>query len=236
MGLCETCGAKERSRKATKRAAMRPVPVDPAARAEAASILASTARDFYLRGWMWGTSGNLSVRLSRDPLAFLITASGRDKGALREEDTLLVGAGCTPLEDWHGKPSAETPVHERIYARTGAGAVYHVHTVMGAVLSDFHWAQGHIAMEGLEMLKGLGHGGPDVRVRIPIADNHEDSDVIASALEAAMDPGVPGVLIRNHGLYAWGETPSQARNHVEVFEYLFSYAFHRSQLERMPRP
>lgn len=217
----------------TKRRAMQ---VDPVARAEAAAVLASTARDFYLRGWMWGTSGNLSIRVGEDPLAFLITASGRDKGALREEDTLLVGAGGRALEAWRGKPSAETPVHERIYARTGAGAVYHVHTVMAAVLSDYFWARRAIELQGLEMLKGLGHAGPDVAVRIPIADNDHDSDVIADALEEALAPGVPGVVIRNHGLYAWGETPSQARNHVEVFEYLFSYAFHRSQLPPTLQP
>ncbi|MBM3462285.1 MAG: methylthioribulose 1-phosphate dehydratase [Armatimonadetes bacterium] len=195
-----------------------------------ATLLASAARDFHARGWMWGTSGNLSAVLTRDPLAFLITASGRDKGELTADDTLLVGAGGEALEEWHGKPSAEMPVHERIYAKFRAGAVYHVHTVMAGVLSDHFWPDRGITLEGVEMLKGFGHDAPDVRLKIPIADNHSDSNVIADLLEEAVQPGVPGVLIRNHGLYAWGDSPQQARNHLEVFEYLFQYTYYRTKL------
>lgn len=204
--------------------------VDPMARAEAARLLAVTAREFHGRGWMWGTSGNLSIRLSADPLAFLVTASGRDKDALEERDSLLVGAGGAPLEEWIGRPSAEMPVHERIYREAGAGAVYHVHTVMAAVMSDHGFVHGGLNLENLEMLKGFGHPEPWVRLRLPIAENDADSSVIAESVARAITPGVPGVLIRNHGLYAWGATPSEARRHVEVFEYLLSYAWHRAQV------
>lgn len=200
--------------------------IDPAQRLEASQLLADTAREFHARGWMWGTSGNLSVRLQAEPLAFLVTASGRDKGRLVADDMLLVGADGAPLETWKGKPSAEMPVHERIYRRCDAGAVYHVHSVTGAVLSDVFGGQG-IPFAGLEMLKGLGHPTPDVDLRIPVAENHADSWVIADNLERAMDPMVPGVFVRNHGLYAWGRTPREAHNHVEVFEYLFRYAQER---------
>jgi methylthioribulose-1-phosphate dehydratase len=179
---------------------------------------------------MWGTSGNLSVRVQEDPLAFLVTASGRDKGALAEEDMLLVGADGQPLEDWKGRPSAEMPVHERIYRRYDAGAVYHVHTVMAAVISDCFAERGGLALEGVEMLKGFGHPVPEISLLLPIVDNHADSNVIAHNLERGAQPGVPGVLIRNHGLYAWGRTAAETRNHVEVFEYLFSYAYHRATL------
>ena len=30
-----------------------------------------------------------------------------------------------------------------------------------------------------------------------------------------------GFLLAGHGLYTWGETPEQAKRHVEVFEFLF---------------
>ena len=39
---------------------------------------------------MLGTSGNLSILIDENPLRFLITASGNDKGELTEEDFLLV--------------------------------------------------------------------------------------------------------------------------------------------------
>ena len=34
--------------------------------------------------------------------------------------------------------------------------------------------------------------------------------------------GVPGFLIRGHGLYAWGRDIAEARRHVEGLEFLLS--------------
>jgi methylthioribulose-1-phosphate dehydratase len=40
---------------------------------------------------------------------------------------------------------------------------------------------------------------------------------------AAEPPRVPGFLIRDHGLTAWGRDSDAALNHVELFEYLFGF-------------
>ena len=40
---------------------------------------------------------------------------------------------------------------------------------------------------------------------------------------AAEPPRVPGFLIRDHGLTAWGRDADAALNHVELLEYLFGY-------------
>src|SRR5215510_1986977 len=50
--------------------------------------LTALGRDFYRRGWVLGTSGNLSVVLNRDPLRIAITASSVDKGRLTEDQIL----------------------------------------------------------------------------------------------------------------------------------------------------
>ena len=52
--------------------------------------LVSVARGFYARGWLMGTSGNLSAVVERDPLRLAITASGVDKGELRSQQVLIV--------------------------------------------------------------------------------------------------------------------------------------------------
>jgi methylthioribulose-1-phosphate dehydratase len=204
------------------------------ARHKAATLLARTARDFYSLGWMWGTSGNLSVRLSADPLIYMVTVSGRAKGELTPQDVVLLGTGGRVLGDGHGQPSAEAPVHEVVYRKFDAGAVFHVHTVMAGVVSEHFAARGGIRLQGLEMLKGLGHAQPDVEVTIPIIDNHADSEQIALGLEKAAAPGCPGVLIKNHGLYAWGRDAFEARRHVEIFEYLFNWSYHVELLRRAP--
>ena len=60
--------------------------------------LVRTAREFYEKGWMLGTSGNLSIRVSESPLQFLITASGLDKGSLQASDILLMGENSQLIE------------------------------------------------------------------------------------------------------------------------------------------
>jgi len=57
----------------------------PRTLSSAAAALVEVATGFHRRGWMLGTSGNLSVVLEREPLRLAITASGLDKGALGQK-------------------------------------------------------------------------------------------------------------------------------------------------------
>jgi len=65
-----------------------------AARAVSAAgdALAAAAARFASLGWMRGTSGNVSLVLSSDPLRLAVTASGRDKGELTAADVVVVDA------------------------------------------------------------------------------------------------------------------------------------------------
>jgi len=184
--------------------------------AEAADSILTAARFFHERGWLLGTCGNLSVKLSETPPRILVTPSGRDKSRLSSEDLLLLeGDNRTP------GASAELDVHLGIYTGTSARAVYHVHTVPNNLASHLH--EGAVVFEGIEMVKGLEGKTLHDRVELPIAENSDDMGQLARQVEAAMRPGVPGVLVRRHGLYAWGDTPEAARRHVEIFEFMLDY-------------
>ena len=50
--------------------------------------LAEVKKELAERDWFPATSGNLSIKVSEDPLRFLITASGKDKRKETEEDFL----------------------------------------------------------------------------------------------------------------------------------------------------
>lgn len=191
------------------------------------------ARCFYEHGWLLGTSGNLSVRLS--PTSFVITASGRDKGRLGPDDFLArdltdLAAPAPAPADPNLKPSAEECIHQAIYARLpAAGAVYHVHEPYAAFCSERDGDLGATLMASAEMIKGLGIWEPGARVRVPIFKNHAHVPDIAREVDAHLrDPAnhrIPGVNIRNHGYYAWGATPFEAKRHVETFAYLFRYSW-----------
>lgn len=182
----------------------------------AGTVLAAEAARFAALGWMRGTSGNLSVVLARDPLRLAVTASRRDKGELTPRDVVLVDGAGAALSG--GRPSAEAALHARVAAATGAGAVVHVHTV--AAVAVGRRRPGGVVFRDLEMLKGIGRTAHDEEVTLPVIANSQDMGVLADRLEAARDPAVPAVIVADHGLYAWGADPVQARHHTEVLQWL----------------
>ncbi|WP_221351382.1 methylthioribulose 1-phosphate dehydratase [Streptomyces beigongshangae] len=183
---------------------------------EAGAVLAAESARFASFGWMRGTSGNLSVVLSRDPLRLAVTASGHDKGELTPADVVLVDGRGAAVDG--GKPSAEAALHARVAALTGAGAVVHVHTVASVALG--RRSPDGIVLKDLEMLKGIGQPAHGVEVPLPVIANSQDMTVLGDRLEAARDPRMPAVVVAGHGLYVWGDTPRQARHHTEVVEWL----------------
>ena len=194
--------------------------------------LVEIGREFYARGWVFGTSGNFSAVTQRDPLRLAITSSGRDKGALRPEWILAIDAEANVLAG-DGQPSAETRIHLAVVADTDAGAVLHTHSVWGNLLSDLHLRDGAIPLVGQEMLKGL-HGVTthEHEERVPILENTQDYDALSTQVAAALraNPASHGIMLRRHGLYTWGRDLEEARRHVEIFEYLFEVAVRGRQL------
>lgn len=191
-------------------------------------LLADIARLFYSRGWMAGTAGNLSLRLEDG--SFWITASGKLKGRLHREDFLLVAPGGEVLERGRpdDRPSAETSLHDTIYRLTPeARACFHVHSIPGNVAARLVEGEGgSLRLPALEMIKGFGIWEEDPAVALAIFPNHAQVPRIAEEVGArfvAEPPRVPGFLIRDHGLTAWGRNADAALNHVELFEYLFSF-------------
>jgi methylthioribulose-1-phosphate dehydratase len=76
------------------------------------------------------------------------------------------------------------------------------------------------------MLKGLGVWDQDPDVSLAIFPNHLHVPRIAEevvARFAAAPPRVPGFLIRDHGLTAWGRDADAALHHVELLEHIFGY-------------
>ncbi|MCF2527903.1 methylthioribulose 1-phosphate dehydratase [Yinghuangia soli] len=200
--------------------------VTAADRAAAGTVLAREAARFAGLGWMRGTSGNLSVVVSSDPVRLAVTASGLDKGELGPDDLVVVDGTGTPVAADQGpgtprKPSAEAGLHARVVALTGAGAVFHVHT-QHAVQAGARWPGG-IEIRDLEMLKGIGRSAHDETVVIPVIPNSQDMTELGDRLEAAMVEGVPAVVVASHGMYVWGADPMQARHHVEIVQWLLEY-------------
>jgi methylthioribulose-1-phosphate dehydratase len=166
----------------------------------------------------------------------LITPSGLDKAAATPAHLLEVDREGNAIAG-AGRPSAETGLHLAIYrARPQAGAVLHVHSIWNTLLSGHFAAQGYLAMEGYEILKGLSGVMTHAHLeRVPILENSQDGAEMSRNLSAALDesPQAHGVLLNRHGLYTWGQSVAEARRHLETLEFLFE-AEGRRVLNRDP--
>jgi methylthioribulose-1-phosphate dehydratase len=189
---------------------------------EAAAGLADLGRRAHARGWALGTSGNFSAVVAGQPLRLAITRSGVDKGRLGAEHILEVD-DRGQVTGGTGRPSAETAIHLAVVAARGAGAVAHTHSLWSTLLSDAHAAEGGLAIEGYEMLKGLsGVETHAHREWLPIVENVQDWERETPALRCTLEahPQAHAFLIRRHGLYTWGRDLDEAARHLEVLEFL----------------
>ena len=188
-----------------------------------ASKLSSIAKDFHGRGWLLGTSGNLSAVVNREPLQLAMSPSGVDKGELTPDQILLIDEHGLVVSEKPSKPSDESPIHVRIAKACGAGAVLHTHSVWNTILSDHFAADGGITIKGYEMLKGL-HGirTHEHREWLPIIENSQDMPALADRIGDILKKHehAHGFLLRRHGLYSWGQDLRQAKRHVEILEFL----------------
>jgi methylthioribulose-1-phosphate dehydratase len=186
-----------------------------------AEALCATARWCYARGWVPATSGNFSMR---EGSRILITPSGLDKGILARGDLLEIDEEGRTVNG-KGNPSAETGLHLVLYrARPDTRAIVHVHTVWNTLLSARYAREGHLVLEGYEILKGLSEVVSHEHVeRIPILKNTQDYAELRRDLASALDayPRTHGVLLSHHGLYTWGQSVAEARRHLEALEFLF---------------
>lgn len=198
--------------------------MDSSERSASTAQLIEAGRSFDHRGWVLGTSGNLSVLSRREPLNFWITASGNAKGNLDETHFLEVNNNGETL-DGSGRPSAETPIHLALYRLLpNVGSVMHTHSVWGTILSDQFFEKGGIEIEGYEMLKGLSGVATHTHKEIvPVIENSQDYVALAGVIENAIrgNPDIHGIYLHRHGLYTWGRDITEARRHVEIFEFLF---------------
>lgn len=200
--------------------------VDAALLQARARELVEAGRMLHSHGWVPATSGNFSARLSPEFAA--ITASGRHKGLLTEQDIMVVDLAGQPHNDAR-RPSAETLLHTMLYQRFPAvNAVLHTHSVNATLLS--RQLGDELLLEGYELLKAFhGVNTHDTCLAVPVFANDQDIPRLAGQVAEYLDghADVHGYLIRGHGLYTWGRDVAEALRHVEAFEFLFQCELHQ---------
>ncbi|KAB2328494.1 methylthioribulose 1-phosphate dehydratase [Cytobacillus depressus] len=185
--------------------------------------LADIKDELAARDWFMGTSGNLAIKVSCEPLRFLVTASGKDKRKRTSEDFLLVDRDGKAVEETQLRPSAETLLHCAVFQKTAAGCCLHVHTVANNVISELYGVDGKVTFQYQELIKAFDLWEEDAELTIPIIHNHAHIPALAEEFGEHIQADKGAVLIRNHGITVWGKDGFEAKKLLEACEFLFQY-------------
>jgi methylthioribulose-1-phosphate dehydratase len=186
--------------------------------------LISCALDSNSRGWHPGTAGNFSVREGSDRC--WISPSSVHKGRLHWRDFVPVDLQSNISLRTHGRaPSAETALHTAIYRfDPKASAVIHAHP--RAVTSLIHHQQ---LFTNNELIKVFGFKNHEDTIQVPCIPNTQDMSALGQELPKQIDLQSRVFVLENHGVYAWGNSPSEALYRIEALEFLCQTALELAQ-------
>lgn len=159
-----------------------------------------------------------------------IKPSGVDYNSLKPEDIVLVNLDGEVMEG-HYKPSSDTATHIEIYK--------HFKDVRGVVHTHSPWATS-FAQAG-KPIKALGTTHADYfygdipctrpMTAAEITDEYEKNTgkVIVETFETINPNEIPGVIVHEHGPFAWGKSPEDAVHNAVVMEEVAKMAY-RTQM------
>lgn len=189
--------------------------------------LASLVRELNRAGHNPATSGNYSLRSETYPGYGLISESGVDKAQFTIDHFLAINLATAAQHETHlgdyRKPSDETAIHLSLLRATTAGCVLHTHFLEALLFAELYPKQEVIYLENQELLKGFkGIKTHEAKVALPCFDNTQDIDSLGELIPSVLSryENVYGLMLRNHGLYVWGDSVEEAKRHLQVFEYL----------------
>jgi 3-dehydro-4-phosphotetronate decarboxylase len=180
--------------------------------------LCRVGRSLHARGYVHGTTGNLSARLAD---GFLITATDACLGELEPEALVKVDAAGT-AQPGAGRPSKTLALHRRIYgAAAEAGCIVHTHSralvALSLAVPDGESRDDFVAPITPYFVMKVGHV-PLLAYARP--GDPEVADRVAAAIVEAEQRGVPirAVMLSRLGPNVWAGTPSAAMARLEELE------------------
>ncbi|MBR3349671.1 MAG: L-ribulose-5-phosphate 4-epimerase [Solobacterium sp.] len=173
------------------------------------------------RGIVFYTWGNVSG-ISEDRKYMVIKPSGVDYDGMTYEDMVVVDIETGERCEGKWKPSSDTDTHLELYRRyPDIKGIVHTHSINAVA-----FAQAGMAIPAL----GTTHADyfygdiPCTRElsqeEVEEAYERNTGKVIIETIdELGYDPmAIPGIVVKNHGPFAWGKSPANAVYNAVVME------------------
>lgn len=180
--------------------------------------------DLVKHGLVIFTWGNVSG-IDRESGLVVIKPSGVDYDVMKASDMVVVDLDGNVVEG-DLRPSSDTPTHIALYkAFPEIGGVVHTHSTYATA-----WAQAGIDLPNI----GTTHADyfhnaipctSDMTAEEVNGDYElETGNVIVKRFEGINPMHTPGVLVKNHGPFAWGKNPHDAVHNAVVMEQVAKMA------------
>ena len=202
---------------------------------ETRELLCELLRLFYGKNWVSGTGGGICGPTADGNL--LLAPTGVHKERVQPEDFFVVriqdGSVVQTALDPTLRPSECNAIFCAIARARGARSVVHSHALSSVLCADLAGESDRVAIERLEMLKGIRGVANRDRHLLPVITNTPREYELTEQVERALDDSdfsaAHAILVRDHGAYIWGEDVWEAKRHTEVYHFLFEAACARSQ-------
>ncbi len=170
------------------------------------------------------TWGNVSA-IDRKSGLVVIKPSGVDYDKLRADDMVVVDLDGNIVEGAL-RPSSDTPTHVVLYkAFAEIGGVVHTHSTYATA-----WAQAGRDIPNIGtthadyFYKDIPCTDDMTRAEVEEAYERETGTVIVRRFEGLNPMHTPGVLVKNHGPFAWGTDAANAVHNAVVLEQVAKMA------------
>ncbi|PKU67819.1 probable bifunctional methylthioribulose-1-phosphate dehydratase/enolase-phosphatase E1 1 [Dendrobium catenatum] len=219
--------------------------LDGKAARETRALVADLCRQFYTLGWVSGTGGSITIKVHDDAIPkphqlIVMSPSGVQKERMAADDMYVLSSegdvlsapSTKPYPNKSPKCSDCAPLFMKAYQMRNAGAVIHSHGMESCLVTMINPLSKEFRITHMEMIKGIqGHGYYDELV-IPIIENTAHERELTNSLTEAISayPKATAVLVRNHGIYVWGDSWISAKTQAECYHYLFEAAIKLHQL------
>ncbi|MBI4925512.1 MAG: class II aldolase/adducin family protein [Bdellovibrio sp.] len=170
------------------------------------------------KGFISATDGNLSVKISSNRI--LITASGINKGFMKESDIITIDTDGKPIGT-SLKPSSEMRMHLIAYKlREDVKAVIHAHPTACTACSVAEVSLAKCILPEVVMTLGMiptaGYATPGTG---------EIADIIGNLIK-----NYDAMILDRHGTLTLGKDLVTAYNHLEKMEYVANVTLFARQL------
>ncbi len=181
--------------------------------------------DLVRHGLVIFTWGNVSA-IDPESRLVVIKPSGVSYDEMTADDMVVVDLDGNVVEG-HLNPSSDTPTHLALYrAWPEIGGIVHTHSTYATA-----WAQAGKSIPAI----GTTHAdyfhneipctGDMSEQEVKGAYELETGNVIVRRFEGINPVHTPGVLVRNHGPFAWGKDCAEAVHNAVVLEQVAKMAY-----------